>query len=294
MQLTTKKTRSFVLTPHGKEYLDKAIEAAELNTKSLAKQSQLDAKTVRKIRLASAPTDYNSIEILFKSLGLKLHNSHYGIYTGASLIASQPSVPIKILREKKGINIYQASPNDVDWIGDLEYRHFKEDAVPHALLREWYSVNPFAFWIISNGTKKVGHIDILPLKPEALEKFTAGIITERDIRSGDLYSAENKADVTSLYVESLIIDLPSPQTRGTAISCIADSFDSIIGALCEPNNLKNICAMAATREGEKLIRDLGFSVANDASNRADGHPFFSFDCSKLQANDIASVFLKRK
>jgi len=58
---------------------------------------------------------------------------------------------------------------------------------------------------VSKNGQKVGHIDILPLRPATFQTFFEGNVVERDIRGDSLYTQKEKHLIRDLYVESIII-----------------------------------------------------------------------------------------
>jgi hypothetical protein len=173
--------------------------------------------------------------------------------------------------------IDQATPEDIDWIARLEAKVYpSEDAVPGHILKEWYSCNPSGFSVIktSNG-QKVGHIDILPLRPVTLRAFLEGNIVERDIRGDSLYSQAETHLIRNLYVESIIVLLPKGLSNAPAILHVLSRFISLVNRVCDPTNVEKVYAIAASDPGKSLLIGLGFDQIKLGDERADHHDFFA-------------------
>jgi hypothetical protein len=184
----------------------------------------------------------------------------------------------------------QATAEEIDWIARLEERVYtSSDAVPKHVLTEWFESNPNGFSVIRmcNG-QKIGHIDLLPIKPVTLERFVSGLIVEKDIRGDSLFKPEERDQITMLYVESIIVLPPKGFTNAPAILCVLNSFARLVERVCDSGKIKNIYAIAASKSGERLLKRLGFDTVALPDSRADGHELFSADFKQLAAN-IAGI-----
>ncbi|MGB7925053.1 MAG: hypothetical protein WCF57_17565 [Pyrinomonadaceae bacterium] len=174
----------------------------------------------------------------------------------------------------------------MDWIARLEAETYSaEDAVPKSVLKEWYDHNPQGFFIIKRKGHRIGHVDVLPLRPATLETFCEGKILERDIPGTGLYTPAERDSIRDLYVESVIIQTPqgSPNIRAPAISYLLSNFTELVGAVCDPGKVESVYAIAASRAGERLMLHLGFRKVKPASERTDGHDFFAAEFAHLAA-----------
>jgi hypothetical protein len=184
--------------------------------------------------------------------------------------------------------IYQIDPaklEEIDWIANLEAEVYSSnDAPPKSVLEEWYCSNLNGFSIIRNKEgQKIGHIDILPLRPEALRKLVDGVIVERDIRGNDLYTPAERNLIRSLYIESVVIHPAQGSSNARAVLYLLCSFISLVERLCNPADVENLYAIAATTRGIRFIRHVGFNRIKEANERKDGHDFFATTLADLAA-----------
>jgi len=188
----------------------------------------------------------------------------------------------------------QATIEEMDWISTLEHNVYSAvDAVPREVLLEWYGTNPRGFSVIKMpNNAKVGHIDLLPIRPATFERFFSGAIVEREIRGDSLYSAAEREKITSLYVESIILCPPKGFSNAPAILCVLSAFEQLAARLCDPERLENVFAIAASRSGERLLRRLGFDIIKAADARKDGHDLFMAPYGELRRN-IAAICSSR-
>lgn len=180
--------------------------------------------------------------------------------------------------------INQAKEDELEWISTIETAAYGLDAVPLQILRGWYRKNPTGFFIIKDKDgQNVGHLDVLPLRPDILNHLLEGEITERDIDINAIYTPSEKDQIQDLYIESVITLAPSKFSKASILSYLLSEFEILVAKICNPVNLNNIYALAATFAGQRLMNDLGFEVVKDGNERKDGHPFYKANYKDIVA-----------
>jgi hypothetical protein len=197
----------------------------------------------------------------------------------------------------KLFSIEPATIEDLKWIAELEKRTYiypPTDAVPYDKLREWYNANPSGFFVIKHNNLKVGHIDILPLKPEALATFIHGVSThEQCIISDDIYTPADKHLIRDLYIESIIVDT-TVRLRAAAMVklLLADSIRHMVENICPLNNVAHIYAIAATIAGNNLMPRLQFTIRQPLHVRSDRHNMWWVTLETLMQNGRIDILSK--
>jgi len=178
-----------------------------------------------------------------------------------------------------------AGPRDIEWIARLEREVFSpEDAVPESVLQAWYARNPNGFSVLrDDGGSLAGHLDLLPVRPAPLQKFVDGDIKERDLGGEDLYPDSERARIRNLYLESLAVLPQAGRSAVPALRRLLAEFPSLVDRVAERDHLEKLYAVAATKEGDRLLRSLGFEICRKAGRRPDGHDVFATDFKALQA-----------
>lgn len=185
-----------------------------------------------------------------------------------------------------GYHTAQASPEEMNWIADLEQQvYMPGDAVPRNVLKEWYNSNPTGFSVIrmKNG-QKIGHIDLLPVRPATFSAFVEGQIIEKDIRGDSLYSPADRDLIRDLYVESVIVLPPKGYSNAPAVLCILREFGGLVQRVCDPQKVERVYAIAASNSGKRLLQRLGFDLIARGDKRADGHDLFVAAFADLASN----------
>lgn len=188
-----------------------------------------------------------------------------------------------------------ATPEDLDWIFQLEIDAYSaQHSVARKKLEQWYGSNPDGFSIITMNGRSTGHLTFIPLRPNILESFAQGTIREQDIHGENLFTPREKHLIRNLYVESIIIDSPKgPSTLPIkALARLAHDFVPLIARVCEPANLENIYALAASGRGERFMKGLGFDRVQSNQERPDQRALYVAEFSTLKGR-IAELLNRR-
>lgn len=193
---------------------------------------------------------------------------------------------------KAPYRILQATKEDIFWIADTAKKVYSGlDIIPPNIMIEWFDSNPTGFSIIKdrNGNR-CGNIDILPIKPNTLQRFLSGELVEIEIRGDSILTPEDSDKIQALYVESFVaIDGRDHGNPLAVYKCLMSTPD-LISRISNPSQIDKIYAIGASPSGIRLMEHLGFDRINYTGDRRDGHQVFSIDfrdfCNNLlQAAD---------
>jgi hypothetical protein len=125
-----------------------------------------------------------------------------------------------------------AAPEDMAWIADLEAQKYGEGAGLMPLLMAWYNMNPDGFSMIKlRDGSRVGHLDLLPLRPSIMAQFVDGNMTEEEILGDALYTSQERDAIRQIYLESIIVT-PSGDARSQIVRCVIANFLLAVERLC--------------------------------------------------------------
>lgn len=187
-----------------------------------------------------------------------------------------------------GCPLREATAEDVDWIAELEARTFDHDAVPGYILHGWYSANPHGFSVLHREDGElIGHVDILPLRPEGTDLLLAGQQTEQAITPGMLYLPDEQDLMEAFYVESIVIKDKYKELKAQALYSIFNNFEALIGRICNSEGSKRLYGIGATESGERLMQQLGFRLIGRADERVDRHPLYAANYDDVKNNITA-------
>jgi len=184
-----------------------------------------------------------------------------------------------------------ATPEDLDWIFRLQIDTYSvQHAVARKKLDEWYGSNPDGFSIVKMNGRKIGHLTIIPLRPNILESFVDGTILEQNIHGENLFTPQEKDLTRNLYVESIIIDSPrGPSTLPiAALVRLGRDFIPLISRICDAPKLENIYALAASGRGERFMKGLGFVPVRSVQDRTDQRTLYvaAFEILKARISEL--------
>lgn len=179
-----------------------------------------------------------------------------------------------------------ATADDIKWAAGYAREVYEgDDVMPAAVMLDWHAANPNGFFVIKADGEPIGNLDILPLRPETLSQFENGKLLERHIAGTDLYTPSETDQITDLYVESLVCN------NSIAVAIVLSHFESLVRRICNPGTVKRILAIAASPDGQNLLKRLGFKITGSAQ----GHNLFTAAYSDVSKNlEAVSRTLRRE
>ena len=167
---------------------------------------------------------------------------------------------VKLLKPKEKAKLtFGPATNNELWAS--YQNHFRlydvEDIVPYAKLLEWREANDDIFLSAREGGKRIGGVTILPLAEDVIKSLIDGRIRERNIEPWTIRKWSDK-NLTA-YIPSISIHHTGEQQRDRERGhFIIRSAIRWALSLDRQYEIKKWYAIAATPEGEKLVKHLGF------------------------------------
>jgi len=167
---------------------------------------------------------------------------------------------VKLLKPKEKATLtFGPTTNNELWAS--YQNHFKlyepEDIVTYDRLLEWREANEDIFMSAREGGKRIGGVTILPLAEDVIKSLIDERIREQNIESWTIRKWSDK-NLTA-YIPSISIhhtgDRLKDRERGHFIIRCAIKWAI---SLDKHYDIKKWYAIAATPEGEKLVKHLGF------------------------------------
>src|SRR6266436_9451222 len=167
---------------------------------------------------------------------------------------------VKLLKPKEKAKLtFGPATNNELWAS--YQNHFRlydvEDIVPYAKLLEWHEANDDIFMSAREGGKRIGGVTILPLAEEVIKSLIDERIRERNIEPWAIRTWSDK-NLTA-YIPSISIHHTGEKQRDRERGhFIIRSAIRWALSLDRQYDIKKWYAIAATPEGEKLVKHLGF------------------------------------
>lgn len=182
--------------------------------------------------------------------------------------------------------IEQASREDMIWIAGFTERVFDsaDDRPPESTYLEWWTANPTGFSIIKNRHgKRVGNVDMMPLRPDAIERFKAGTLIEHQLKGADFFRPDERPAIKAVYIGSVATtvdrDTAPHEVEHHAADAVLQNLPKLLNRICDPQPSTIIYALAATPKGARLLKACRFRECSYAQDRLDEHDLY---CSPLQ------------
>jgi hypothetical protein len=173
---------------------------------------------------------------------------------------------------------YQVKPareEDICWAAALGHRVYHGlDVIPEPTMLEWFHANPNGFFTFWHGQERIGNFDVLPLRPAAMQCFIEGQLLERDIHTDSIVPASEASQIRDLHWESIVIDPAFKGSRSRMVKLFVLTYLDTLAHLCPIQQIGNVYAIAASKQGAGLLQRMGLSPEADASTRLDAHPLY--------------------
>ena len=187
------------------------------------------------------------------------------------------------------MNISLATCNEIAALVELDRRHFHPvDLVDEEVLRSWQCKNDAIFTVIRSDHQVLGYYSLLPLELETLGRIIDGSLREKDIRPKDILSKSQAKYCEALYFFS--VATRHRYSRATLL--LFQHLQRHLEMLVSRGRLNIVYAIAATPEGERLLKKLGFQKIKDSSERPDRRPLYSRNLS-LVREGRESIFARK-
>src|ERR1700686_4487022 len=183
-------------------------------------------------------------------------------------------------------HLRQATDDDIAYIADLEFRAYDRGiAVPEPLFRSWYDANPTGFSVLCDDKGvRIGHLDLLPLRPSGVELLHNGELGEQAITPEMIYSAVEQNQTECFYVESIVVDDKYKDLRPRALFGILNCFGKVMSRMSKSTNKKKVYALGGTKSGERLMQQLGFHLITRPEDRADNFGLYVATEEDIRSN----------
>jgi hypothetical protein len=194
-----------------------------------------------------------------------------------------------------GLTIDFAKREDVEKMFQLDKAAFGiDECIEPEVLIKWFDANNYQ-WIVARDEEDnvLGCIGLCHLKKEVFEKLTRGEITEKDLNEESFMSFKEGKKIYC-YLSSFVV---KDNNSSIAVQLLCKSL-SYFRFLKKKNvKVEKMCAMAVTKQGEKLCEKLGFKIERKLEKQSDGvipkiyvYDFNDENYSKLM-NQVKDIFL---
>ena len=140
---------------------------------------------------------------------------------------------------------------------DIEHAEFKDiPQISFELVKSWIDKNPETHTIIVNGDEYVGCINFVPLDPAFYERYRSGVVSDCDIKAGNILSYKNGESYDFLFMNIII---KKEYRDGEAIKVLMSGFFDKLKKLQNRGiTIRRVLANIVTADGENFLKRYGF------------------------------------
>jgi uncharacterized membrane protein len=168
---------------------------------------------------------------------------------------------------------------------------FRHGSLDIERIMAWHGKNPFIHVILKNPHGEVcGYFEVLPLKKDFMASFINGKVEENQITSEEILSTSHARKTARLYISGVAVkdrNSSEGKNNGAALLWAGINF---LERYYGDSKVKQIYALAWTKEGKKLLEKFDFEIASHAASRSDGVHFYVSEFSIKKLRDMKEAF----
>lgn len=191
----------------------------------------------------------------------------------AGLAARQTHISPGIIEEPRALVAKVCSAAELREANELA--HYGRDSIPNTLAEAWREASPNSFvCLIDQHPHVVASFGILGLSASFLDQFLHGRLIESQLTAADLLPWSQTLSQEALYISGVVVrDAGSPRGWRWA-SIMMWSMLVYVRTFFDLTKPRRVYALAATPEGERILRKLNFEIYTPAEARLDHHNLY--------------------
>ena len=167
---------------------------------------------------------------------------------------------------------------------------YRRDAISDELVEQWRLKNPnmFACVLDERGTIDAA-FGIMPLTKSFMDQFIVGKVVENQIGAEDIHGPDKSKNVARLYISGVVVRDAKTQKGHMRAALLMWATIQYLVKLYGTRRRRTLYALAATREGERLLKRLNFTIISPAGQRSDEHNLYSLEWSRDALNRVRTM-----
>jgi len=161
---------------------------------------------------------------------------------------------------------------------DLTRPHYRDEYVSDEEAETWREKNPKAFVHLMNRDGELSAtFGVLALTPGFTDQFFKGNVTDLLLKSNDILDFEKSKKSQSLYISGVVVRDPDTHLGHKRAAAMIWAMVRYIEMLYGVRKKRILYAIAVTKASEKLMQNLGFTIACDRRRRQDRYHLYCFE-----------------
>lgn len=162
--------------------------------------------------------------------------------------------------------------------------------IPFERYEQWLSVNcNILACLLDQNQRAIGYFDVLPLDVDFAERFVQGEVGEQDIRQEHILPPDGARHCKYLYLAGFAIADPGTPAGGRHASCLLWALRRYLERFYHPFDNKQLIAIGATPEGERILQRYNFQLIQPAKLQRDGFPMYAATLSSRLARAMSTM-----
>ena len=198
-----------------------------------------------------------------------------------------PDVPFLGAGDTQNLRCTICTANQLCEANILATSFYGRDAISDDVVEQWRLTNPNMYACVLNPSGEVeSSFSVMPLTDSFLDQFIAGKVIEAQIAADDIIPPSDSRRSSRLYIGGVVVKDPRSPRGQMRIGAMLWAMLVYLRKFYGLKRKRTLYALAATKEGERLLKHLNFSLVCSASQREDGHDLYSLS---LDSESVGSM-----
>lgn len=165
--------------------------------------------------------------------------------------------------------------------------YFGRDFIPFNQIEQWRLKNKKGFVRINNAEGVLcSCFVILGLERSFLDQFIAGRVTEHDIDSEVILNGEEMKKEDRIYISGVVVRDPHSFIGSKRARVMVWAMLQYIKIIFGLRRQRTFYALALTKESEKLLQALEFTICGNKGGRKDNSNLYRIDLNKRKWDEL--------
>lgn len=208
----------------------------------------------------------------------------------ASLGGRQKLLPYTFIDELSSENSYSATfctNNGLREADEMTKPYFGNEFIPVDKIEQWRLKNDKGFVQINNPEGVLcACFVILGLEGSFFNQFIAGKVTENDIDSNTVLPFNKVKKEKRIYISGVVVREPESYMGSKRTKAMLWAIIQYINRVLGLRKSRTFYAVGLTTPSEKLLKNIGFKICSNKTNRKDKHNLYDITLDKRKLEEL--------
>jgi hypothetical protein len=171
----------------------------------------------------------------------------------------------------------------------LAAQYYGRDRLPSTLVESWRQKNPFAFaCLLTDDGSLEAAFGTIAVSQSFMDQFIVGNVVESQLSANDVLTWEDTRRADRIYISGVVVKDAGTWRGHERAQVLVWAMLRYFTQFFDRGVLRRLYALAATGEGELLLKGLGFELEVPAETRRDRHNLYCAHVADTWIDDIES------